>query len=148
MTRLRPYWTVVPLAVFAVLLLLLGLRIGDSFSSVGWGFAGATVVRAVDLASERSRSRAAELERQRTDFDETRRLLYMALNVEGSEITATLVNALAHHGLGISVSEAMSILQRHSMPRHAVSLHADEERNAWINKHINMITKMLDEMPR
>jgi hypothetical protein len=81
-------------------------------------------------ASGRRRTNDARL----ADLDETRRLAYAALLVrtsgERAVFVATLVNALAHHGLGVDADEAAERLQ---------SLDRDESRR-WLEGQISRIT--------
>jgi hypothetical protein len=56
-TLIRAYWSVMPLAAFAFVMLVLGAFTTNEFSVAGWGFAGGAIVRAVDVAQERSRTR-------------------------------------------------------------------------------------------
>jgi hypothetical protein len=56
---------------------------------------------------------ATDAATEATDFDETRRLLYMALAAPRTKrynLVGTLVNALAHHGLEVDPDEAMAQL--------------------------------------
>jgi hypothetical protein len=66
----RDYWSVVPLGVFAVVLVIVGiLSRNDTIAGVGYGFAGAAITRAVDVAQERRRQRADEDTNRRRDLD-------------------------------------------------------------------------------
>jgi hypothetical protein len=93
-----------------------------------------------------------------TDFDETRRLLYMALLVNETKrfnLAATLVNALAHHHLVTDLTVA-------EITRHVVNAtrgidnatgsdleenEARQEGVAWIQKQIDRITAELGDGP-
>lgn len=85
------------------------------------------------------------------DLDETRRLLYMALLKPRSDrwynLAGTLVNALAHHGLGIDPDEAIQRLtvlcggDGYDQPGEDPTTLADSE--AWARGLINRITAHL-----
>src|SRR5260370_826686 len=76
-------------------------------AAAGAGFAlrGASVTRDIDLARERGAEAALADASRRRDLDETRRLAYAALLSPGVSrdpvLVATIVNALAHHGLAV-----------------------------------------------
>ena len=77
------------------------------------------------------------------DFDETRRLLYMALlrrRTEKYSLAGTLVNALVHHHAvdGLNAAEAMN---------HVVNvLESDnEDSRAWLQAQIDRITAELGD---
>jgi hypothetical protein len=104
------YWSVGLLAGGAVVFLVAGRTTAEALAAAGFAFIGAAVTRAVDIGQDR-RMEVARLEAQRrADLDETRRLCYGALSVATSPgnpmLTATLVNALAHHGLDVDPEEA------------------------------------------
>jgi hypothetical protein len=135
-------WSVLLLAIPAVLLLLLGAPLTkEAAAATGFAFVGATVTRMVDLTQERRRERAAERERRRTDLDETRRVAYMAL-IAGTtvryELVATVANALAHHGLGVPFPEAVAHLAT------VASGDTEGESGRWLREQIERITAMLD----
>jgi hypothetical protein len=98
------------LAGTAALLLALGIPSKAALAGAGFAFLGAAVTRIVDLARESWTEPAeAEVSRQR-DLDETRRVAYMALAARAAEryeLTATIVNALAHHGSLVDPDIAM-----------------------------------------
>jgi hypothetical protein len=76
-------------------------------------------------------------------LDETRRVAYMALALRGTEryeLTATIVNALAHHGSLVDPDTAM---------RHVIAIvNRDSEdtsqSEAWLRGHIDRISAELD----
>jgi alkanesulfonate monooxygenase SsuD/methylene tetrahydromethanopterin reductase-like flavin-dependent oxidoreductase (luciferase family) len=75
------------------------------------------------------------------DLDETRRLLYMALyrpRTERAELVGTVVNALAHHSLGLDPDEVADQL---------ISWLEDGHGNAseWVRARIADLTARLDE---
>jgi hypothetical protein len=98
----RGYWSALVLAGTAVVLLIAGAPTRAALAGVGFALVGAALTRALDIAAQRRAATAqAEASRLR-DLDETRRLAYAILNSRRSRdgvIIATLVNALAHHGL-------------------------------------------------
>jgi len=139
------YWSAVLLAVASVLLLVLGIPSKAALAGAGFAFLGAAVTRTVDLARE-SRVEAAEAETsRRRDLDETRRVAYMALAVretERYELTATIVNALAHHGSLVDPDIAM---------RHVIAIvNRDSEdtsqSEAWLRGHIDRVSAELDSI--
>lgn len=78
----------------------------------------------------------------RRDFDETRRLLYMALLANGTKrynLAGTLINALAHHhAVDVPVDE---------ITRHVVDAveTADEASLQWVQAQIDRITYELGD---
>lgn len=92
-----------------------------------------------------------------TDFDETRRLLYMALLVNRTKrynLAGTLVNALAHHHLvtGLSIAEitdhavnATSGIDNATQTPENTAARA--ESAAWIQQQIDRITAELGDDP-
>ena len=81
----------------------------------------------------------------KTDFDETRRLLYMALLVKRTKrynLGGTLVNALVHHhAVDLPASEIMD---------HVVGMFDDaagpgDEHRAWVQQQIDRITAELGD---
>lgn len=81
-----------------------------------------------------------EMDRGPRDLDETRRLLYMALAASRTEkysLVGTLVNALAHHNLGIDPDEGMDSL---------VTLveDGDSDSTATVKDLIARLTSLLD----
>jgi hypothetical protein len=140
-TALRAYWSAIPLGAFALIMLVVGYFTTDEFAAVGWAAAGATVVRIVDVGQERGRARTAEREARRKGLDETRRLLYMATMTgarDSAELNATLVNALAHHGMGISDHVSLRILAK---------VDGAPSRQEWIVEQIRRITDELGDWP-
>lgn len=114
LSTLRYHWSAVPLALVAVVLLVLSAVMSAPASTAlvgaGSALAGAAATRIIDLARER-RAEAAQAEASHLrDLDETRRIAYMALacrETERYELVATIVNALAHHGSAINPDDAM-----------------------------------------
>jgi hypothetical protein len=90
-----------------------------------------------------------------TDFDETRRLLYMALLVNRTKrfnLAATLVNALAHHHLvtGLTVAQITDhVVNATSGIDNATETPEDaaarEAALAWIQGQIDRITTELGD---
>jgi hypothetical protein len=121
-------------------LLLLGAPSKAALAGVGFALIGAALTRAVDVAKEhRAAAAQAEVNRRR-DLDETRRLAYMALTVSeigepSSELVATLVNALTHHGLAVKPAVA-----RHHIRQ---VLHADPKSERWLQDKIDRISAEL-----
>lgn len=80
----------------------------------------------------------------KTDFDETRRLLYMALLVPRTKrynLAGTLVNALKHH-------HAVDSLDADTIADHVVSvLEGDDSTDspAWLREQIDHITAELGD---
>ena len=78
----------------------------------------------------------------KTDFDETRRLLYMALlsgRTKRYNLAGTLVNALVHHhAVGLSAAEVAD---------HVVSVveGGDDGGRAWLQEQIDRITAELGD---
>ena len=81
----------------------------------------------------------------KTDFDETRRLLYMALLVKRTKrynLGGTLVNALRHHhAVNLSAGEIMD----HVVGMFNDSDDPDDEHRAWVQQQIDRITAELGE---
>ena len=139
---LRSYLSAVLLGLAAVLLLALGAPSKAALAGAGFAFIGAAVTRAIDLARER-RTEAAQADKdRRRDLDETRRLLQAAL-VAGPVVhrepmlVATLVNALAYHGLGVDPVVANG---------HIHNLGQDESRR-WAQGQIDRINAELGSIP-
>jgi hypothetical protein len=135
-----------PLAVAAIVLLVWGAALSAPASTAmigaGSALAGAAATRIIDLDRER-RTEAAQAEAShRRDLDETRRLAYMALAVRGTkryELTATIVNALAHHSLAVDPEVATAHVQNlvNDMP-----INRDQSRR-WLQELIDQITAEL-----
>ena len=112
---LRYHWSALPLAAAALALLVVGaavLKPSASTAMVGAGaaLAGAAATRIIDLERERRAVAAQAAAIRQRDLDETRRLAYMALAGQGTRdysLTATIVNALAHHQRAADPGEAM-----------------------------------------
>jgi hypothetical protein len=149
-SALRYHWSALPLALAAIVLLVLGAVLDMSAPAAaamvgaGAALAGAAATRIIDLDRER-RSEAAQAaaDRQR-DLDETRRLAYMVLacaglrGIEGTqhyELAATLVNALSYHQWAVEPDVAM---------RHVTEILNGEdhtgESKAWLDAQIGRIT--------
>jgi hypothetical protein len=133
-TLVRGYWTFVLLSIAAIVLLLLGAPTKAALAGAGFAFIGAAVTRLIDIAGERKAAASRANDARLTDLDETRRLAYAALLTRASGaravFDATLVNALAHHGLGVDPDEAAGHLQ---------SLDRDESRR-WLEEQIGRMT--------
>jgi hypothetical protein len=140
-SALRAYWTAALLGLAAVVLLVLGAPAKAALAGAGFAFIGAAITRGIDLAKERRAAAAqAGADRQR-DLDETRRLAYMALYTRSSggraELVATLVNALAHHGLAVDPSVAVE---------HIENLAHGGEHERWLKSQIDRITAELGSL--
>ena len=132
--RVRSYSTFVLLGIAAVVLLLVGAPTKAALAAAGFAFAGAAVTRFIDIAGARKAAAVRADEVRLTDLDETRRLAYAALLAQASGeralFDATLVNALAHHGLDVDPDEAADYLQ---------SLDQDASRR-WLEDQIDRLT--------
>lgn len=149
LSALRYYWSAVPLALAAVVLLVLGalLSAPASTAMVGAGsaLAGAAATRIIDLDRERRAETARADENRRRDLDETRRLVYMVLAAQGTEryeLAATVVNALAHHQSAVDPDVAMRHV-RTILTGHPGNT-ADSE--AWLRGRVERITSELDSV--
>ena len=108
----------------------------------GSAFAGAAATRIIDLDRERRAEAAQAAKSRQIDLDETRRVAYMALLTADSrdcELVATIVNALAHHGLAVDPDLAA---------RHVQNLVSDMpvnrgESQSWLQEQIDHITAEL-----
>jgi hypothetical protein len=135
------YRSALVLAGTAVVLLLVAVPARAALAGAGFALAGAAITRAVDLAREhRAEAAQAEASRRR-DLDETRRLMYAILNARRSRdgmIIATVVNALAHHGLAadpnLAAEHVASVLN-------APGLAPESEQ--WLRQQIDRITAEL-----
>lgn len=135
------YWTAVLLGLAAVVLLVLGAPAKAALAGAGFAFIGAAITRGIDLAKEhRAAAAQADADRRR-DLDETRRLAYMALVTRASggqaELVATLVNALAHHGLAVDPNVAV---------KHIENLARGGEHERWLQSQIDRITAELGSL--
>ena len=138
----RGYWSALVIAGAAVVLLIAGAPSRAALAGVGFALVGAALTRALDIASQR-RAAAAQAEANRLrDLDETRRLAYAILNARRSRdgvIIATLVNALAHHGLAadpnVAAEHVASVLN-------APGLAPESEQ--WLWQQIDRITAELN----
>jgi hypothetical protein len=149
LSALRYHWSAVPLALAAVVLLVLGavlaLSTPAATAMVGAGaaLAGAAATRIIDLDRERRTEAAQAAASRRQDLDETRRLAYMVLAARGTgryELAATVVNALAHHQSAVDPDIAM---------RHVTAIRDGRsgdtaESEAWLRMHIERITGELN----
>jgi hypothetical protein len=111
-------WSVVPLALAAIVLLVLGAvgRASANTAMVGAGsaLAGAATARFVDLDRERRTEARRSEESRKRDLDETRRLAYIALMSKGSrnyELAATIANSIEHHQRAAEWGVAMQHLK-------------------------------------
>ncbi len=111
---LRGYWSAALLGLAAVVLLVLGAPARAALAGAGFALVGAAVTRAIDLAKERRAEAAQADANRRRDLDETRRVAYMALqaNSRAPELVATIMNALAHHGLAVDPEESARHIQK------------------------------------
>ncbi len=113
-SALRGYWSAALLGLAAVVLLALGAPAKAALAGAGFAFIGAAFTRGIDLARERHTEAAQADASRRRDLDETRRVAYMALLAPRSrapELVATIVNALAHHGLAVDPDLAAKHVQ-------------------------------------
>jgi hypothetical protein len=141
---LRGYWSAALLGLAAVVLLVLGAPAKAALAGAGFALAGAAVTRAIDLAKERRAEAAQADANRRRDLDETRRVAYMALqaNSRAPELVATIVNALAYHGLAVDPEEAARHVQNlvSNMP-------IDRDRSQrWLQEQIDRITAELGSL--
>jgi hypothetical protein len=138
----RAYWTAALLGLAAVVLLVLGAPSKAALAGVGFAFIGAAITRGVDLAKERRAAAAQAYADRQRDLDETRRLAYAALYTRytggRAELVATLVNALAHHGLAVDPSVAV---------KHIENLARGGEHERWLQSQIDRITAELTPPP-
>jgi hypothetical protein len=129
----RTYWTFVLLGIAAAVLFLVGAPTKAALAGAGFAFAGAAVTRFVDIAGARKAAEVRANEVRLTVLDETRRLAYAALPARASGeralFDATLVDALAHHGLEVNPEEAAGYLQ---------SLDQDASRR-WLEAQIDVL---------
>jgi hypothetical protein len=139
--RRSDLWSVLLLAVAAVVFLIAGAPLTKEAAAAGFALTGAAITRLVDITQERRPEKAAAQERRRTDLDETRRVAYMAL-IAGThrhyELVATVGNALAHHGLQVPFPEAAAHLAA------VVSGDTEGESARWLQEQIHHITAKLD----
>lgn len=149
LSALRYHWSAVPLALAAVVLLVLGAVLGLSASAAtamvgaGAALAGAAATRIIDLDRERRADAARAAASRRQDLDETRRLAYMVLAAQDTgqyELAATVVNALAHHQSAIDPDTAL---------RHVTAImngHGGDtaESEAWLRRQIARLTSELN----
>jgi hypothetical protein len=81
----------------------------------------------------------------KTDFDETRRLLYMALLVKRTKrynLGGTLINALAHHH---AVDLPADEITDHVVGMFDDSDGPDDEHRAWVQQQIDRISYELGD---
>jgi hypothetical protein len=138
----RGYWSALVLAGAAVVPLIAGAPTRAALAGVGFALVGAALTRALGIAAQRRAAAAQEQASRLRDLDETRRLAYAILNARRSRdgvIIATLVNALAHHGLaadpGVAAEHVASVLN-------APGLAPESEQ--WLRQQIDRITAELD----
>jgi hypothetical protein len=150
LSSLRGYWSAALLGVAAVVLLALGAPAKAALAGAGFALFGSAVTRGIDLAKEpraeeaqaRAEATQADASRRR-DLDETRRLVYAVLVARraGGDpvLVATIVNALAHHGLAVDPDVAAGHVQNvvSNMP---IS-RGNSER--WLQEQIDRITAEL-----
>jgi hypothetical protein len=151
LSALRYHWSALPLALAAVVLLILGAVLGLSAPAAtamvgaGAALAGAAATRIIDLDRERRAEAAQAAADRRRDLDETRRLAYMAMaghtdpTSKSYELAATLVNALAHHQSAIDPDIAMQHVQAV-----VFGLVGSREGEEWLRGQIERITAELD----
>ena len=139
---LRGYWSAAFLGLAAIVFLILGAPSKAALAGAGFALVGAALTRGVDLAKERHASAAQADANRRRDLDETRRVAYIALQAAHSrapELAATIVNALAHHGLAVNPEEAAKHVQNlvSNMP-------IDRDRSQrWLQEQIDRINAEL-----
>jgi hypothetical protein len=138
----RGYWSALVLAGTAAVPLIAGAPTRAALAGVGFALVGAALTRALGIAAQRRAAAAQEQASRLRDLDETRRLAYAILNARRSRdgvIIATLVNALAHHGLaadpGVAAEHVASVLN-------APGLAPESEQ--WLRQQIDRITAELD----
>lgn len=147
MSALRFHWSSVPLALAAIVLLVMSAVVSAPASTAlvgaGSALAGAAAARIIDLDRERRAEAAEEQVSHRRDLDETRRIAYMALacrETERYELVATIVNALAHHGSAINSDDVM----RHVLTIVKGGTGDVGESLTWLRGEISRITAELD----
>jgi hypothetical protein len=141
-SAVRGYWSAMLLGVAAVGLLTLGAPAKAALAGAGFAFIGAAVTRGIDLAKER-RAEAVQADAdRRRDLDETRRLAYAMLAKRPSArdpmLVATLVNALAHHGLGVDPDIATRYLS-------SIDQGLRSGGSKWLREQIDRITAELGD---
>jgi hypothetical protein len=141
----RGYWPAILLGLVAVVLLAVLLAVGGAAKAVLAGaasaFTGAAVTKAIDIAQQSHTEAAQAIKDRIRDLDETRRLLYAALMAGAAAraqpmLVATIVNALAHHGLGLDPDVASGYLE--SLER--------EESRSWAETLLARINDELDSL--
>jgi hypothetical protein len=140
---LRYHWSALPLALAAIVLLVLSAVLSAPVSTAmvgaGSALAGAAATRIIDLDRERRAEAARTEASRRSDLDETRRLAYMALaarDTERYELAAAIVNALAHHQSAVDPDIAL---------RHVTAIVTKDsgdtsQSEAWLRGQIDRIT--------
>jgi len=139
---LRGYWSAAVLGLAAIVFLIFGAPSKAAVAGAGFALLGAALVRGVDIAKERRASAAQADADRRRDLDETRRVAYIALHASHSrapDLAATIVNALAHHGLEVDPEEAA---------RHVQNLVSDmpidrARSQRWLQEQIDRINAEL-----
>lgn len=147
LSALRGYWSAALLGLAALVLLVLGAPAKAALAGAGFAFIGAAVTRGIDLAKERRAEAALAAANRRRDLDETRRVAYMALvsgGTERYELVATIVNALAYHGLAVDPEVAAGHVQNlvSGMPVNPA------ESRRWLQEQIDQITAELSSHAR
>ena len=82
---LQSYWSALVLLIVAIVLLVWRVPTKEAVTGAGFALLGVALTHLVDRANERRREAVQAHEGRRRDLDETRRLLYMALIVEGRD---------------------------------------------------------------
>lgn len=139
---IRAYWLAALLVIAAVVLLILGAPTQAALAGAGFALFGAALTRGIDVAKERHAAATEAQTSRRRDLDETRRLTYAALLAPGVSrdpvLIATIINALAHHGLGVDPDVAARQLQAGQ---------TTSESRAWLREQIDLISAKLGDSP-
>jgi hypothetical protein len=136
---LRDYKPVMLVAAAAVALTATGAATKQqAITGAGIAFLGVAAGSGLNLSRERRTEAAQAAKDRHRDLDETRRLLQAALNAgpvanRDPMLIATLVNALAYHGLGVDPVTANG---------HLHNLGQDESRQ-WAQEQLERINKEL-----
>jgi hypothetical protein len=140
---LRGYLSAALLGVAAVVLLVVGTPAKAALAGAGFALFGAAITRGIDLARERRAAAGQAMADRRRDLDETRRLAYALLvkaptGQRDPMLTATVLNALMHHGLDVEWDPAvdyLSLIDDGAPPHH--------ESSQWLMAQIERITAEL-----
>jgi hypothetical protein len=142
---LRAYGVAIVLVLGAVVCLVFGSTSRAALAGAGFALLGAALTRAVDVTRERRAAHEKESAERARDLHETRRLCYaMLMKNPGDDapmLTATLVNALVHYGLGIHRKTAMENI-------YPVGLERTWDMNRWLTEQIDRISAILDGVAR